>query len=637
MWLRRLRARPTELAFVVGLLLLAGGLRLYQFDRVPSPNETSDEYAYLWAGWTLLHEGTPTAWSEKGAYGAAPTYLWHQARYRLVSPWFDHPPLYALLVGAAASLRGGGELFDASLPAARLTAVAFATASTGLLYAWARAPYGRPAASLGALLFATIPTVVVAGRLALAESLIVPLQLLALIAAERYRGAPASPAARRAPWLALVLAAVVASVLAKVPGVAVGGSVGLFLAWRRLWGAALASLAAVLLGIAVFVAYGCALDCGLFRLVLADQGARARGFEALSRVLAGAMAEPLSWRDAWLPFLWLALAYAALRRDRLLAIAVLPYLVFTVAAVDQNEPRVWYRYPLFPYLCLAGGLFIRDAFRRPASLGLALLVFGVGFGKVGEAFPAWELLARVPRGQQLFPALVATCGALLAAPYVSRARWAVAAATSVGAAGLAAAIAASFWTVLHAESLHPPFRPASSFDIAAPTRVGFVLQRYDAHPTTLPPGGTLRLTVTGLLLEDASAVPTRAYLQPVDRRSKQRGAPRVLGAEAPLAGKSGEEVTLDLGGALPEEVGEGDYDVGVVVADEPIGLGLVRVRRSGGAEDEPLRPVGRPTVLGDRLVLERAGFGPAQTTADGRRHPVVLRLAPLRPTTAEYH
>src|SRR5262249_22276161 len=153
------------------------------------------------------------------------------------------------------------------------------------------------------------------------------------------------------------------------------------------------------------------------------------GVEVLSSMLTNSSIGPVTWRDNWFPFLWLALAYAAFRRDRLVGALLVPYLVVMVAVVDQNAPRVWYREPLFPALCLAGAVFLRDAWGRPDPIKAALVVFGLALGKLADGYKASELI-----GPRLVPVLVL----LLAVPFLLRlkplVRW------EVGAAIVAALI-----------------------------------------------------------------------------------------------------------------------------------------------------------------------------------------------------
>src|SRR5206468_11500506 len=45
------------------IVVLAAVLRFHDYALVPFHHETADEYQHAWEGWTLLHQGTPMAWS----------------------------------------------------------------------------------------------------------------------------------------------------------------------------------------------------------------------------------------------------------------------------------------------------------------------------------------------------------------------------------------------------------------------------------------------------------------------------------------------------------------------------------------------------------------------------------------------
>ena len=630
---KRAHLRLYELATLLALVVLAGALRLHLYDQIPYPNETADEYAYIWSGWSWLHEGRPTAWSQKSAYDGAPVYLWNQTRYPMPTPWLDHPPLYSLVAGGAATLAGAPEMLDAPLWPARLVSVALGTLAVALLYLLARSAYGQTVAALAGLLFATIPTVVVASRLALAESLIVVLMLVALLATQSYLGGGRGSGVG---WLLLAILMTAAASLAKVPGLAVGASVALLLASARRWTPALLAVLAAVAGLVPYLAYGLLSDRKLFLAVLGDQGSRATGLEVLSRMLAGAAMPPVAWPDSWIAFLWLALAYATFRRDRLLAVATAPYLIFLVAAVEQNAPRVWYREPLYPYLCLAGGIFLRDALLRPDVLRTALLTFGVTFGKLAEGLGAWDLLGRAPLGHRLYPLIVAALAAPLVAAMIWPGRPARRALGVLVAGALVVAVVGSVAVVLREGELYPPYRPEYSWPLWVRTSAGLTLTAGWVEPTTLAPGGWLRVSTTWLPERAVAGVPVSAYVRPFDRRSRTSGSPTSVGEAVTLTRPALDQATVEVSGMLPPELPVGDYEVGVRVGDEPVTLGVVRVR-AGARLPSAVQGIGAPATLGDVAVLGRGALGSPRPTSAGAAYPVLVSLEGLRSVATGYH
>ncbi|MFM6515047.1 MAG: glycosyltransferase, partial [Microcystis panniformis] len=100
--------------WLIGAIITCLGafLRIYNYDSLPPDNWTADEYAFAWSGMSLLQTGIPTSWSWLNPTDNFPTVVWEakNIRYRLVTPWFDHPPLFGLLVGLFAIL-GGAKTF----------------------------------------------------------------------------------------------------------------------------------------------------------------------------------------------------------------------------------------------------------------------------------------------------------------------------------------------------------------------------------------------------------------------------------------------------------------------------------------------------------------------------------------------
>jgi hypothetical protein len=590
--------RGFDLAILVGLLVVAFVLRAHQFDRIPYPNETADEYAFLWSGWSLLRDGTPTSWSWKEAYGAAPRYFANGTLYQIVTPWLDHPPLYSLFVGAAARLTSANELLDVPLRAGRAASVLLGSLAVGLLYALTRLTHGRAVATIAGSIFAVVPTMVLASRLVVAESLTVVLLLVGLLAGAFVVGARPGTAGADAcashvdsdesdlasgrpgrwlVWYAVALVAALLAPLAKVPGVAVGPAIAIVLAQRgrqRLaFGAALASL----VGVALYVGYGAALSWPFFSALMADQSSRSTGMEVLSFLLTGASTGPVSGRDAWIPLLWLAAAYATFRRDRLLAALLIPYLIVVIATVDQSVPRVWYREPLFPGLCLAGAIFLRDTWRRPEALRVCLIVFALGFGKLAEGMQLWESIGVA--GHRLYPLAVG----LLATPIVGslfwRANgWRIALRGEVGVV-VAAALVASVVQVWQADRLYPAYHPSPYEEVAVPTSAGASIRRYAAAPGRLAPGETLRISAVWRIERDAGSLASQAVLRRLaPGGSPTNAAPVRLGTSADVSGKPGDEPTRDYSIVVPDDPPNADYEVSLDIAGEPVRLGIVRVR-----------------------------------------------------------
>jgi len=104
-----------------------------------------------------------------------PTVVWEakNIRYRLVTPWFDHPPLFGLLVGLFALLGGAKTFFDCSLTIIRVPSLFLGIASIVLVYLLALKLSNLSIAIIASLIYATNPNTVFLSRLAISENLMI--------------------------------------------------------------------------------------------------------------------------------------------------------------------------------------------------------------------------------------------------------------------------------------------------------------------------------------------------------------------------------------------------------------------------------------------------------------------------------
>jgi hypothetical protein len=90
----------------VAIAFLGYILRLQQFSSFPPVGDTEDEVKYAFNGLSLIQKKVPESWSWYDDYGQFETLHIRNSNYRLVKPYFDDPPLFALLSGAYALSKG---------------------------------------------------------------------------------------------------------------------------------------------------------------------------------------------------------------------------------------------------------------------------------------------------------------------------------------------------------------------------------------------------------------------------------------------------------------------------------------------------------------------------------------------------
>ena len=369
-----LALRPWRVTLALGaIVILAALLRFHDYELVPFHHETADEYQHAWEGWSLLHQGVPLAWStfpDRYPIDRTLDFRWFGDRYVVVKPYFDHPPLFSILVGlvtslsqavlpslgyAAASYPIPWDFLSCTLPVMRLVPIAMSLIGILLLYRLARA-YGvsERAALLGTLVYATLPVIVLAQRLVKAESLLSLLFMGAILAARRHL---LSGSAASAILTGLLCGL---SVWTKATGVAVVVVVLVLLLRARRRRGALLAVGAAGGFLLLYLAYAWALDFGIFVKVMGAQSTtKLIGLEALPDLLAGKIVTKYFGRG-WYLWLLLCAALAALRRERGILLPLAVYGMVIAMTADYRVIYGWYRIPLYPFLCVAAGTALEE-------------------------------------------------------------------------------------------------------------------------------------------------------------------------------------------------------------------------------------------------------------------------------------
>jgi 4-amino-4-deoxy-L-arabinose transferase-like glycosyltransferase len=350
------------IAAVAVLSALALRLRL---EGLGSGPYNADEYAWSWAGVSLLSGHGPVSWSYLGVlYGAPyPKPDWielHGAVFPVVHQWMDHPPLFALVVGGAAWLVGQHSIAQVDLNVVRVPVVVLATLSVPLTFELGRRAAGVGAGLVAAFLLAASPIAVRFGQVAEAEILLLPMFLGALILADEHwrRGS------RWALFGCLALCAL--AVLTKVSGLTVGAAVaGYFLVrWRP--HLAVAAGAASAVGLLLFAGYGAVFGWEQWVGALSAHAGRKSDSLAVTYALLTSNAGPFADGGPLLDWGWWVglLSVAGLRTRGRVALVLLPVIVYVAFYAAAGNDKVglygWYRWPLFAFLYVSAGALAED-------------------------------------------------------------------------------------------------------------------------------------------------------------------------------------------------------------------------------------------------------------------------------------
>jgi 4-amino-4-deoxy-L-arabinose transferase-like glycosyltransferase len=349
------------------ILLLAAILRFNDYAMVPFHHETADEYQHAWEGWNLLSEGAPASWTAfPSRYPIERTreFLWFGDPYVVVWPYFDHPPLFSALVGLVSWVAigargmtpaGGPGYLLCSLPVMRLVPILLSLVGVFLVHRLARA-YGASerGALLGALVYATLPVIILGHRLVKAENLLVLLLMGAVLLVRRH------DRTGRARDAVLVGVACGLSIWTKATGIAVIATALILLAAaRRTRGAILAAgVTGGFLILYLLYAWWYGWD-DFIAVIQAQATSKWASLDTFLDLFWGKVVVK-SFGRGW--YLWLLLggAFAVLRRQRALLIPVAIYVAVLALSADYRVIYGWYRIPIIPFLCVACGVYLEE-------------------------------------------------------------------------------------------------------------------------------------------------------------------------------------------------------------------------------------------------------------------------------------
>jgi hypothetical protein len=360
-WIAGLRAERTRIA-LGAILILAAVLRFHDYALVPFHHETADEYQHAWEGWHLLHERVPAAWSafpDRYPISQVADFRWFGDRYVLVRPYFDHPPLFSILVGLVTSLGGAKGFLSCTLPVMRLVPIVLSLAGVLLLYPLARG-YGASerAALLAALVYAVLPVIVLADRLVKGESLLALLFMGAILLVQRHERFGRT----RDAAFAGVLCGL--SIWTKATGVAVLATVLILLLARRRHRAALLAAGITAGFVGLYLLYAWAYDFGIFlKIMQAQSTSKWVALDSFLDLLSGKVVTKFFGRG-WYLWLMLAAAVAAFRKEKGLLVPIVIYGAMIALTADHRVIYGWYRIPIYAFLCVAAGIYLDEMIRE---------------------------------------------------------------------------------------------------------------------------------------------------------------------------------------------------------------------------------------------------------------------------------
>ncbi|KKR25022.1 MAG: hypothetical protein UT56_C0004G0001, partial [Candidatus Levybacteria bacterium GW2011_GWB1_39_7] len=195
---------------------------------------------WVWQGISLIKNKIPTSWSYHPQYKNRKLVIYQKTNFILVTPYLEHPPVFGLMAGSYALLNGAEGMFDLDIKDIRGLALFLGVGSVLLVYLLSKELYDQKVALISALLYATVPTVVIGSRIVQNENFFIPVWLASLYLVASYLK-------NKRIWmrnLAAVLCGLL--ILAKVPWVAAPFSIFIIFLYHRRYKDALITAAIVI-------------------------------------------------------------------------------------------------------------------------------------------------------------------------------------------------------------------------------------------------------------------------------------------------------------------------------------------------------------------------------------------------------
>lgn len=369
------------LVFLV-VFLLGVALRLWKYPFYPFPGH-AEEYLFVWSGMSLIEEGIPISWNDLPVYGEENIVFPGKIAEnpaggpglgaRFIKPWLDEPPLFSLLVGAAAELYGLENFTVVSPYVIRVPSIAFSFVTMLFVFLLARKYFDFWTGVLSLLIYATVPTFVFGARLAVPENLIAMLMVVILWLVLDYLKT-------NILWkrnAAIVLAALAG--LSKPTGFLLVPFITFWLWKDRRWKeGAVAGIVGSLLFFVPYFLYGAYYNWELFWKVFSYQAQRPAGWSGLAYLITNPGFSVEIFLDGFVVLGFFSLAYLLFKRrnkgEEVVLLSFIFALLVVVFSGGRHDQLGWYRYPVYPFMAIATALLVKNVYKNPSFFSSAVFI-----------------------------------------------------------------------------------------------------------------------------------------------------------------------------------------------------------------------------------------------------------------------
>ena len=362
---------------LIFIVILGAALRLNNYSVVPSHGDTMDVYQEAWNGYNILHGDGPKSW--EGAYFVSAYknedkkfIKWFGDGFMIVKRYIAHPPLFSVFAGIPPTICGAKDYLDCRLTTINLTPIFFSTLTIILVFLVSYKIYRSNTISvIASLLYATVPFFVASGRIAKGECLLALVLVSGILCILKYSESQKKVYVVFAGLLAGV------SFWCKEIGICVIVILPVLLGRKGY-----KKEACIIAGIGFIVAisymlYNYSINPeAFFKMLNLRDEHQSTVFDMVIKYIK----EPritlnyASFGIGYWWWFWFVMVYSMGKRDTIVPITVFVFLMTVCALSTDIYPFGWFLMPIYPFMAIAGGLFMRDFISKPNTARALLLL-----------------------------------------------------------------------------------------------------------------------------------------------------------------------------------------------------------------------------------------------------------------------
>ena len=362
---------------LIFIVILGAALRLNNYSVVPPHGDTMDSYQEAWNGYHILHGDGPKSW--EGAYFVSAYknedkkfMKWFGDSFIIVNRYIAHPPLFSIIAGIPPSISGAKDYLDCRLTTIRLTPIFLSTFTIILVFLLSYKIYKSNAVSIiASLLYATVPLIVASGRIAKGDCLLALVLVSGILCILKYSEC------QKKMYVVFAGLLAGASFWCKEMGICAIVILPLLLGRKGY-----KKEACIIAGIGFFVAISYMLYNYLinpeafFKMLSLRDAHQSTVFDMVVKYIKDARIA-LNYANfgiGYILWFWFVMVYSMGKRDPIVPITVFIFLMTVCALSTDIYPFGWFLMPIYPFMAIAGGIFLRDFISKPNTARALLLL-----------------------------------------------------------------------------------------------------------------------------------------------------------------------------------------------------------------------------------------------------------------------